>query len=111
MKYIRTKDIIIEINPTLTDEQIDISLGKNTPRADTIEELCDEFVAVTKDNKYRSLVKIEETGNRWVEDKITQWCEILKDKLVNWDIYGAIWTDKGLIYVAKMNDKGELELL
>lgn len=26
-------------------------------------------------------------------------------------IYGAIWTDKGLIYVAKMNDKGELELL
>ena len=27
------------------------------------------------------------------------------------EIYGAIWTDKGLIYVAKMNDKGELELL
>lgn len=27
------------------------------------------------------------------------------------EVYGAIWTDKGLIYVAKMNDKGELELL
>ena len=26
-------------------------------------------------------------------------------------IKGAIWTDKGLIYVAKMNDKGELELI
>ena len=26
-------------------------------------------------------------------------------------IYGAIWTDKGLIYVAKMNEEGELELL
>lgn len=25
--------------------------------------------------------------------------------------YGAIWTDKGLIYVAKMNEKMELELL
>ena len=25
-------------------------------------------------------------------------------------IKGAIWTDKGLIYVAKMDDKGELEL-
>ena len=25
--------------------------------------------------------------------------------------YGAIWTDKGLIYVAKMNKKGEFELL
>lgn len=27
------------------------------------------------------------------------------------EVYGAIWTDKGLIYVAKMNNKGELELL
>ena len=27
------------------------------------------------------------------------------------DLFGAIWTDKGLIYVAKMNEKGELELL
>ncbi len=26
-------------------------------------------------------------------------------------IYGCIWTSKGLIYVAKMNDKGELELI
>ena len=26
-------------------------------------------------------------------------------------IYGAIWTDKGLIFVAKMNNEGELELL
>ena len=28
-----------------------------------------------------------------------------------YNIYGAIWTDKGLIYVAKMNDKGDLELI
>ena len=27
------------------------------------------------------------------------------------EVYGAIWTDKGLIYVAKMNEKRELELL
>lgn len=27
------------------------------------------------------------------------------------DIKGATWTDKGLIYVAKMNEKGELELI
>jgi hypothetical protein len=26
-------------------------------------------------------------------------------------IYGAVWTDEGLIYVAQMNKKGELELL
>lgn len=34
---------------------------------------------------------------------------VREDYLV--DVYGAIWTDKGLIYIAKMNDKGELELL
>lgn len=28
-----------------------------------------------------------------------------------WTVYGAIWTEKGLIYIAKMNEKGELELL
>ena len=27
------------------------------------------------------------------------------------EIYGAVWTDKGLIYVAKMNEKGEWALL
>ena len=32
-------------------------------------------------------------------------------ELIDAVIYGAIWTSKGLIYVAKMNDKGELELL
>ena len=42
--YVRLKDEIIEVNPKLTSEQIDISLGKNTSRADTIEELCDEIV-------------------------------------------------------------------
>ena len=25
--------------------------------------------------------------------------------------YGAIWTDKGLIYVARMNEEGKFELL
>ena len=60
--------------------------------ADTIEELCDEFIGVVG-NMHRQL-----TGTN-----IRSWngCSI----------YGAIWTDKGLIYVAKMNDKGELELL
>ncbi len=68
--------------------------------ADTIEELCDEFVV------------IEETQNYAME--ICSSYEVLKDNGwigSNFTIYGAIWTDKGLIYVAKMNEKGELELL
>lgn len=62
-------------------------------QADTIEELCDEFVVVIENKQH--LIPRE-----WLKQ------EIIVDVL-----YGAIWTDKGLIYVAKMNDKGELELL
>ena len=102
MKYIRTKDGIIEVNPTLTNEQIDISLGKNTPRADTIEELCDAFIIIDEDKKRN--IYLKEDG--WTFDMM-QDLGMWSDRTC----YGAIWTDKGLIYVAKMNDKGELELL
>ena len=101
MKYIRTKDGIIEINPTLTNEQINISLGENTPRANTIEELCDEIVEII--NGKAQVVYADISFNDLAIAKI-------RDKH-NAAIYGAIWTDKGLIYVAKMNEKGELELL
>lgn len=62
--------------------------------ADTIEELCDEFVIPAHINK---LYPFEVAKEHW--------------QYRNCDVYGAIWTDKGLIYVAKINDKGELELL
>lgn len=61
---------------------------------DTIEELCDEFVRVSKS----------------VHDFLVS-NDIPTKKFDDTEIYGAIWTDKGLIYVAKMNEKGELELL
>lgn len=61
--------------------------------ADTIEELCDEFIVVIENKPH--LIPRE-----WLKQ------EIIVDVL-----YGAIWTDKGLIYVAKMNDKGELVVL
>ena len=101
MKYIRTKDGCItegnfEIGKMIAtlygDEQI---TKENT--ADTIEELCDEFV-----------VKIK-TGYliTYYDKKL-----LTQDANKNGaDVYGAIWTDKGLIYVAKMNEKGELCLL
>ena len=62
--------------------------------ADTIKELCDEFVS-----RERIICK----------SRLKQTCEMLLTEKA--DIYGAIWTDKGLIYVAKINGKGELELL
>lgn len=70
--------------------------------ADTIEELCDyemhydnngEFVIrPIKHVDFESLKRV--IINKWFKD-----CKL------------AIKTDKGLIYVAKMNDNGEFELL
>lgn len=103
MKYIRTKDgRIIDtkgkelVNPRVVqfyDDDLKNAMWVDDiiAQADTVEELCDEFVGI-----YKNI------------------CEVVIDK-TNWNkydiFYGAIWTDKGLIYVAKMNEKGVLELL
>lgn len=63
--------------------------------ADTIEELCDEFVIKGTRGLYLGIPLQE--------------CELRN--IPTTQIYGAIWTDKGLIYVAKMNERGCLELL
>ena len=114
MKYIRTKDKI-------SGERIyenDIPEPKNNhekeilqemrdnigeviiKQADTIEELCDEFI-VFGDIDRPYLTRHKFTNKEWNKQYF------IGDR----KLYGAIWTDKGLIYVAKMNDKGELELL
>ena len=79
-------------------------------KADTIEELCDEFVSITEDLTPEILVP------KYISPKDTltnAWKNRFEDEMCykNVVIYGAIWTDKGLIYVAKMNEKGELELI
>ena len=111
MKYIRTKDgRIYEHNPKVdTQDVLDWFIsnycgGKHNvvKIADTIEELCDEFVVKYGDCSYDLMQRL-----KWAE--MEEYNARLKGNGGN--IYGAIWTDKGLIYVAKMNDKGELELL
>ena len=130
MRYIRTKDgRIIKIG-----EQTDVGYEKGTfevhnktgivasyepievlKQADTIKELCDEFVDTSE-------LKTTNTGG-WLYDEFDSDNKCLvyyaEDErrtipLNEFDlskIYGAIWTNKGLIYVAKMNEKGCLELL
>ena len=101
MKYIRTEDEIYKYddffdiewykaNDYTEEEMIKTAKDYIVNQADTIEELCDEFVC---------------------DHFISNNTKDLRDLRPNGLIYGAIWTDKGLIYVAKMNDKGELELL
>lgn len=120
MKYIRTKDGIY-IQCKLKGYENYYCLPRNTNitkkedmvilnQADTIEELCDEFVSITKDLTPEILVPKYISPQ---DNLITAWRNRFEDEMCYEDvnIYGAIWTDKGLIYVAKMNEKGELELI
>ena len=92
MKYIRTKDGRIGKVTHEDNKNYRAKFGRKCPlvskddvikTADTIEELCDMFVY-----KYQVFAPIVERAKVICED-ITQ-------------VFGAIWTDKGLIYVAKM---------
>lgn len=114
MKYIRTKDgvykkslvSICELDGIEYASDDEMCYAEIIKQADTIEELCDEFVMnnelyVDCDTKYWRLIAYpgENVVYHYGNDDIKN------------GIYGAIWTDKGLIYVAKMNEKGEFELL
>ena len=127
MKYIRTKDKVLKVRKPFADEYTDnthihcyehpmVHKRDIIKQADTIEELCDAFVDTSElkttntggwlydefDSKNKCLVYYVEDEKRTIP--LTEYDDLSK-------VYGAIWTDKGLIYVAKMNDKGELELL
>ena len=75
-------------------------------QADTIEKLCDEFVVL--EYGIESGVLYSRTQHTTLEEAIGS--QTAKHKC-SYEIYGAIWTDKGLIYKAKINEKGDLELL
>ena len=113
--YIRTKDGVYEvvgfdneciIPSPLIKVKKDCCIERIThcckddiiSQSENLEELCDMFILDETHYMDTSLQEI-----------------ILYEKCIGkglvTNIYGAIWTDKGLIYVAKMNDKGELELI
>lgn len=99
--YIRTKDGRIVDTTKYPEHPASWSVQASDyaliiKQADTIEELCDRFVAKTYD-----------ITQYWVE----QYLENAKKYCGIETIYGAIWTDKGLLYVAKMGSEGKLELI
>lgn len=117
MKYIRTKDGVYEVNEVIVRNRkmyelsnVDNLIRKESlkeiiiAQADTIEELCDELV-----------VKHINNDKPYIADGY-QKTKILKDRQKVFEygveiIYGAIWTSKGLIYVAKMDSEGKLVLI
>lgn len=110
--YLRTEETIYElVCPTCADDKyvvrekhgsrtFGIDISRERGIANTIEELCDEFV-----------IEFEDKSHALMEDKsqIKEAWDI--NRYFHSIIYGAIWTDSGLIYVAKVNDEGESELL
>ena len=134
MKYIRTKDgsiyEVIKENdrgfvvedffdtdepPYCKSELIVVLPNWVYKQSDTIEELCDEFDIIIPAHIYRyGIYHARYEG--WGDFK-RDWRDFKEkkgDDYRNFEIlgaYGAIWTSKGLIYVAKLNEKGELELL
>ena len=81
---------------------------KEYKQADTIEELVDELVIHNPSNDGDFYPKHFVYKNKW-ETMLKPISDYQKSKGI--EVYGAIWTDKGLIYVAKFNSYGELELL
>lgn len=114
MKYIRTKEYGIckvtnEDKHTISYKNSYVCgcLWKDNYKneiqyADTIEELCDEFVFIDE------FFKREHRLSYSLENALAL-CKYHDVDITT--LRSAIWTDKGLIYVAKMNEKGELELL
>ena len=103
--YIRTKDGVYDTSKGLYTPSIKMwAIGTVTiydedilKQSENLEELCDEFV----DDNQNYIIQ---NPNILKSIKRNQ---CLKDH----NIYGAIWTEWGLKYVAKMNDRGELELI
>ena len=123
MRYIRTKDGVFESKATERGKFIHIPtndavaqmhrdnwvwvLEENiVAQADTIEELCDELVVCdpqfslpfTRERAWGSLYLDTSSEEKFKKGKLEA-------------VYGSIWVDGNLIKVAKMNEKGELELL
>ena len=105
-KFIRTKDGRIidtekEYQPLQWAEQArDYAL--TIAEADTIEELCDMTIVVD-DERPNNIFELAYGIDKEIINKYKDIDGVI--------VYTAIWTDKGLIYVAKLNEKGELELI
>lgn len=85
----------------------DVYFVRKEDEADTIEELINEVVAVLPNGdrscEYCNRLKPAKEALEILE-------EIYDVDRERDEIYGAIWTDTGLIYAAKMNKNSEWEL-
>ena len=115
--YIRTKDGVYEVEWNSCVEMwydvktykvfiLDSMISKvDYKLSENLEELCDLFV----DEETKTIFH---KHNGYVINWKTNMVYSLKALSESYhSVKGAIYTDEGLIYVAKMNDKGDLELI
>ena len=126
MMYIRTKDDVYEVKEEINyGGEMFYYIKSKPPRkafeeceilkqSENLEELCDEFVMTHyfKETNYTKCEVLKEDKDLMIKAvRLKKQHNKDKDLKNEFNIYGCIWTDKGLIYVAKMNDTGELELI
>ena len=132
MKYIRTNKAIYEVVKEqeasviikLDDMHCPYPRGNIIKQADTIEELCDKYYGVDEDGEVCRVYNWSKDAyppkpHEWAVDGFCTKEDITISELKNQfpkGIFGAIvWFDSEgnlhIYIVAKMNDKGELELL
>ncbi len=114
-KYIRTKNGIYEVieecfrpmenNMVSTPQE---GITKILKQSNSIGELCDGYY-VDKNKETFIEDEVYEKPSKDVSEWLKQYFISCVEKGI--DIYAFIKTNKGLIYVAKLNEKGELELL
>ena len=115
MRYVRTENWIYDIETTAIvyvdgvpcvefwTDRFTSTYKKIITQADNIKELCDKFVITFNDKSLEPKeFKNFETALEFLKE-----CDIK----YNPELKGAIWTYKGLIYVAKTNSIDELELI
>ena len=81
---------------------------QGTQQADTIEELIEQVVVIKENGKPR-VWSAKKTFNGIKNNGYKYLLNLIKRE--KQQLYGAIWTDRGLIYVAKMNEDGKLVLI
>ncbi len=120
--YLRTAEKILhrnEVDVFVFDGNLfcdsyanDTVFSKVLKQGNTIDELCDEFVLISAANEEANPLVLNSIKREGEKIKIT-----FKDYSSCYlndsdELYGAIWTRKGLIYVAKiLNDTGVIYLL
>ena len=103
--YIRTKDEVYDAEQNNDKYRLDLVFEKILKEAENLEELCDLFI----DEETKTIFH---KHNGYVINWKTNMVYSLKALSESYhSVKGAIYTDKGLIYVAKMNNEGKLQLL